>query len=280
MELKIGLSPCPNDTYILGSLLNHSLTTKREIAYKGVFHDVEELNEMALRQTLPVSKMSYHAYYHVCAHYDLLDVGSAMGFGNGPLVVTTPQLGDKPAEDWIVGLPGELTTAHFLFNSAYPLVREKKQMLFSDIPPALANGDVDVGVIIHETRFLYEEMGLHLIQDLGNYWEAKMDAPIPLGCFAVHKDLGENQAQQVNADIKASILKADKDPLALLPYIQSHAQEMNPSVIQQHIEMFVNDFSVHINAAGKKAIDALFASLKAQEMDQVGSIDKQYKIIQ
>ncbi len=278
MDLKIGLSPCPNDTYILGALLGNTVARAKQ-TYTAVFQDVEQLNEMAMRQELPVTKLSYHAYYHVCQNYDLLDVGSAMGYGNGPLLVATQAVQTKKPSDWVVGLPGALTTAHALFSMVYPKVKEKKHMLFSEIPNALQSGQIDVGVIIHETRFLYEDMGLKLIEDLGVYWERHTQSPIPLGCFAVHKDLGSERAHQVNADIKASIQAADGHPEALLPYIQSHAQEKDPQIITAHIRMFVNDFSLHIDARGKSAINALFAALNRNEGKENRNQKVNYDII-
>ena len=261
MKLSLGFSPCPNDTFIFDALIHHKIDTEG-LDFDVFFDDVETLNQKALRGELDISKLSFHAFAHVADNYALLDAGSALGFGVGPLLICKdqrflePDALDNPQLK--VAIPGKYTTANFLLGVAYPALQNKTEMVFSEIEDALVDGTVDVGLIIHENRFTYADKGLHQIVDLGNFWENLTGCAIPLGGIVVNRNLSPEVQQKVNRVLKRSVEFAFANPKSGIDFIREHAQAMDEEVMYKHIELYVNKYSVDLGPEGRKAIDILF----------------------
>ncbi|MBB5636779.1 1,4-dihydroxy-6-naphthoate synthase [Pedobacter cryoconitis] len=263
MKLSLGFSPCPNDTFIFDALIHHKIDTEG-LEFEVFFDDVETLNQKALRAELDITKLSFHAFAHVADKYALLDSGSALGFGVGPLLIcNNPDLigseklnqKDSPLS---VAIPGELTTANFLLGIAFPNLLHKQVMVFSEIQDALLNDTIDLGLIIHENRFTYTGKGLHKIVDLGSYWEELTGCAIPLGGIVINRNLDREIQLKVNRLIRKSVEFAFKNPKSGVEFISSHAQEMEEEVMYKHIDLYVNKYSVELGTEGRKAIDILF----------------------
>jgi 1,4-dihydroxy-6-naphthoate synthase len=224
-----------------------------------VLEDVETLNRWALEGRLDVSKISYGVLPLVTRDYVLLGSGGALGRGVGPLLVARPDRAAFRPESATVAIPGEHTTAHLLFSLAYPSVGRKQFMLFSEIEEAVRSGAVDAGVIIHEGRFTYQAKGLVKLLDLGEHWEARTASPIPLGGIVARRRLGPELARRVEALIRASVQHAFGGYPRLGEYVRRHAQEMDEAVMRQHIDLYVNDFSVDLGGQGRAAVSKLLA---------------------
>ncbi len=263
--LTIGFSPCPNDTFMFHALVADEVPGLRVRPWLA---DIEALNLRALGEDpLPVTKLSVHALAHVRERYTVLASGAALGRGCGPLVVSRPQssIDEDPAEALQrlrgrrVAIPGRYTTAYLLLRALAPELTQVVPMRFEAIMPAVAAGEVDAGLIIHESRFTYATYGLVQVADLGALWEAQTGLPLPLGVIAVQRNLGAELASALEAGILRSILAARARPEAAWPYILAHAQEMDAEVCRQHIALYVNDFSLALGDEGRAAIDALLA---------------------
>ena len=257
LPLTLGFSPCPNDTHIFNGLVHGKVELAR-CRLAGVhLEDVETLNEWAMQGRLDVSKLSFHAFGHVRDRYALLQAGAALGRGCGPLLIAGP--GDKPADlaDWKIAIPGAYTTAALLLRLYRPDCRQLSVMRFDRIMEAVAAGQVEGGVIIHESRFTYQAMGLHCIRDLGQWWEETTGLPIPLGCIAARKTLPPTVRAEIDAAIAASIRWSDAHAGAGLDYIKAHAQEMDPQVMRDHIALYVNDYSRGLGEEGMHAVRQL-----------------------
>lgn len=254
--LSLGFSPCPNDTFIFNALVNGGVEIPG-FRVQAQLHDVETLNQMAFEGALDVTKLSFFAWLMVRDRYDLLASGGALGFGCGPVVIAgKPMTADDMAHCRIV-LPGQWTTAHLLFRLWAPHAGQRLFAPYDRIFDMLGDGRADCGVIIHESRFTFQQKGFSAVADLGAWWEAQTGLPIPLGCIAVHKRLGGQAASAVEDAIRGSIALARQDPAATLPYIRSHAQEMTAEVLDAHIHTFVNEFSVDLGHLGRNAVAAL-----------------------
>ncbi|MCF8056637.1 MAG: 1,4-dihydroxy-6-naphthoate synthase [Desulfocapsa sp.] len=253
--LSIGYSPCPNDTYIFYGL------THKKVMLPGIelappfLEDVETLNSWAMEKKLDITKLSFHALGHVLGEYCVLSAGSALGRGCGPLLVARSGFEQTRLGDARVAIPGHLTTANMLFRMYAPASRELVEMRFDEIMGAVASGEVDAGVIIHEGRFTYGEKGLVCIRDLGQWWEESTGHPIPLGCIAARRSLGRERIEQIDHAIRQSIVWADEHPDECLPYIRKYAQEMDPQVMQNHIGLYVNEYSKELGSVGMDAIE-------------------------
>jgi 1,4-dihydroxy-6-naphthoate synthase len=254
--LKLAFSPCPNDTFIFDALVNKRINTEG-LKVKYQMYDVETLNRMALAGEADMIKVSYFTYLLLQQNYLLLDSGSAMGFGNGPLLIGKSPCSIEDLQNMKIALPGLYTTAHMLFRIAVPMVAEKQFMLFSEIEDAVLSGKADAGVIIHENRFTYQQKGLKLILDLGSYWEQLTKAPIPLGGIIVRKGLGYDTINKLNRIMFRSVEYAMKNPEAAMPFVRENAQEMDDSVMQQHIGLYVNQNTLSLGTAGRVAITKL-----------------------
>lgn len=257
LPLSLGFSPCPNDTHIFNGLVHGKVALARCRLASVHLEDVETLNEWALRGRLDVTKLSFHAFGHVQERYALLQAGAALGRGCGPLLITGK--GDKPADlaAWKIAIPGTYTTAALLLRLYRPDCRQLVAMRFDRIMDAVAAGRVDGGVIIHESRFTYQAMGLSCIRDLGQWWEETTRLPIPLGCIAAKKTLPLAVRSEIDAAIAASIRWSDAHAGEGLDYIQAHAQEMDPQVMRDHIALYVNDYSNGLGEEGLHAVRQL-----------------------
>lgn len=265
MKLNLGFSPCPNDTFIFDALIHQKIDTEG-LSFETYYEDVESLNQKAFNSILDITKLSYHAYAYLTEKYVLLDAGSALGFGVGPLLIcSNPEyvaMGIEGLKSKIsslnIGIPGKYTTANFLLNLAFPEAVHKTEMNFSEIELSLLNNQINLGVIIHENRFTYQDKGLIKILDLGEFWEEQTKGPIPLGGIMIKRDLPEDIKQKVNRVIKRSVNFAFEHPESGFDFIRSHAQEMSKEVIYQHIELYVNKFSVDLGQEGRKAVQTFF----------------------
>jgi 1,4-dihydroxy-6-naphthoate synthase len=260
MNIKIGFSPCPNDTFIFAALINGYIGSGKYI-FEPVIADVQELNAMAKDLVLDVTKLSYFAFCKLENNFNLLSSGSALGHGVGPLLVVPNSSlyleGKQLRPSSRVALPGKETTANFLFDFFQDLPVQKVFLPFNEIEEAVQNQIVEAGVIIHENRFTYFNHGLKKIMDLGEFWEEKTAYPIPLGGIVAKKVLGLSIAHDISVLIKESIQFAMNNPRVVWPYIKQHAQEMDDDVIWSHIKLYVNDYTLDLGEMGKKAIEKM-----------------------
>lgn len=258
MKLSLGFSPCPNDTFIFDALVNGHIDTD-PFTFETILEDVETLNQWTLEGKLDITKLSFPAFFQSTGHYALLPSGSALGKGVGPLLISREK-GPFSAEqinNARVVLPGVHTTAHLLFGYAFPGAMKKTFGLFSSIEDAVLNGEADMGVIIHENRFTYQQRGLHKVMDLGEYWEKQTGVPIPLGGIAARRDLPAGTAAQVATLIRQSLQYAfDRYP-DVSSYVKAHAQAMEEQVMRQHIDLYVNSYSLDLGTEGRNAINTL-----------------------
>jgi 1,4-dihydroxy-6-naphthoate synthase len=258
MKLSLGFSPCPNDTFIFDALINGKIDTEG-LEFEPVLEDVQTLNEWASSGKLQVTKLSFPAVFDNSDQYAVLNSGAALGKGVGPLLVARKMVDVRDVEHCKVAIPGVNTTANFLLSFAFPTIHQKIPVLFSGVEDAVLSGQVDMGVIIHENRFTYQQKGLHKISDLGEVWEERQQAPIPLGCIAIRKDLDTQTREKVDRVIRKSLEYAfSKYPL-ISAYVHEHAQTMEEDVMRKHIELYVNDHSLDLGEEGKKAIRQLHA---------------------
>lgn len=260
--IRLGYSPCPNDTFMFYRIACDELKLPG-IKIVTALHDVETLNRMAMAAELDISKLSFHAWIRVRQKYRLLSSGAALGYGCGPLLVSKSPLTRSEVVNARVVLPGEWTTAHLLFRLWAPDAKNRTFAIYDQILPEIAAGRADCGVIIHENRFTYAQAGFTSVVDLGAWWESETGLPIPLGCIAAKKELGSDLIREMEALIRRSIRRTQKEPAAALPYIQQHAQELSDGVLRQHIQTFVNPFSIDLGKTGRAAVDML--ALRAQE---------------
>ncbi|MCH5598478.1 1,4-dihydroxy-6-naphthoate synthase [Niabella ginsengisoli] len=258
MVLSLGFSPCPNDTFIFDVLVNGKIDTGG-IQFEPVLEDVETLNRWALEGKLDVTKLSFPAFFRTSEIYQLLHAGSALGKGVGPLLISKNQksFSDEDVNNATIVLPGVNTTANMLFSFAYPNAKNKVFKIFHEIEDAVVNSAADLGVIIHENRFTYQQKGLHKVLDLGEHWEAKMNAPIPLGGIVIKRELGEDVYGIVNSLINKSLQYSFGEYPIVSNYVKQHAQAMSEDVMRQHIELYVNDYSLDLGMDGRNAIDVL-----------------------
>jgi 1,4-dihydroxy-6-naphthoate synthase len=269
MKLTLGFSPCPNDTFIFEALVNGRIDTEG-VSFDWFLADVEELNRRAMEGTVDVTKMSFHAYAMAAANYLILDSGSALGRNNGPLVVSRRKIYPDELENALIAIPGKYTTANLLFSIFWPGASRKREYIFSDIPEAVMSGEVDAGLIIHETRFTYLSHGLKKVADTGEYWEKMTGMPVPLGGIVVHRSVNEEIAGKVSRSIRRSIEYAWADPSASVDFIRRNAREIDSAVTMEHISLFVNDFSLSLGKDGKAAIERLYSV--ARERNVIGAM--------
>jgi 1,4-dihydroxy-6-naphthoate synthase len=259
MKLTLGFSPCPNDTFIFDALVNQKIDTGG-FEFEAVLEDVETLNKWALEGKLDITKLSFPAFFQSLDKYVLLNAGSALGKGVGPLLIsnTSEPIDEAGVNRSVISLPGVNTTANLLFSFAYPEATNKKFMLFSTIEDAVIKGETDLGVIIHENRFTYQQKGLHKVMDLGEYWEKKMNTPIPLGGIAISQGFKRSVALKVDELIRRSLEYAFANYPLVTDYVKQHSQSMSEEVMRSHIDLYVNNFSLDLGKEGKQAIAALY----------------------
>lgn len=252
MNFKLGFSPCPNDTFIFEKMIQENSSS---LFFDYEMHDVEALNKKASEGYYDVCKLSYNAFASLQDDYQMLSAGSALGFGVGPLIISKQTYNPADLIGKTIAIPGDKTTAHLLLQFALDVPIKKVICLFSKIEEKVLSGEVDAGVIIHENRFTYASKGLHKVIDLGEYWEKKTGFPIPLGGIAVKRSLDETYKQTILHQLQESINNAFEREETITNFIAENAQEMAPSIMQKHIELYVNDFSVDLGELGKKAVE-------------------------
>ena len=260
MKLSLGFSPCPNDCFMFDAIVNRRIDLEG-LEFTIQLADVEALNEAAFSSALDVTKVSYHAYVYCAEKYALLDAGSALGRGCGPLLISARSIspGEVAAGGLRIATPGTYTTAQFLFALAFPAAaKETIPIIFSEIESAVLRGDFDAGLIIHENRFTYEDKGLKKVIDLGEFWERETGAPIPLGGIAVKRSLADEIKHKVNSVMRRSVEHAFAHRLDSLPFVRAHAQEMSEDVMYRHIDLYVNEYSIDLGEEGRRAIGLLF----------------------
>jgi 1,4-dihydroxy-6-naphthoate synthase len=275
MKLSIGFSPCPNDTFIFDALINKKIDTE-DLEFEAVLEDVQTLNEWTAQNKLDITKLSFPALFNNTENYAILNSGSALGKGVGPLMIGKKMVDVRDVEHCTIAIPGENTTANFLLSFAFPAVKNKMSFLFSEIEDAVLEEKVDLGVIIHENRFTYQQKGLHKICDLGEVWEERQKAPIPLGCIATKRSLGTDVRQKVDRLIRKSLEYSFKSYPQISQYVKDHAQAMEEDVMRKHIELYVNDFSIDLKEEGKKAINQLYNVYQQQRGGAITNSDLFY----
>jgi len=253
----LGFSPCPNDTFIFDAMVHGRIDTE-DLEFDYFLADVEELNRKALASAVDITKISYHAYAYVAQNYLILDSGSALGHRNGPLLISKRIIDPHEVADITIAIPGKLTTANLLLSIVWPEAVKKRIYLFSDIENALLNDEVDAGLIIHETRFTYYKKGLRKIADMGEYWETLTDLPIPLGAIVINRKIPGDIAVKINRILRRSLEYAYKDSFASYNFVSANAKEMDSTVMNNHIKLYVNEYSLNLGDKGRQAIQALF----------------------
>jgi 1,4-dihydroxy-6-naphthoate synthase len=276
MKLSLGISPCPNDTYIFDAMLHGKIDTEG-LEFIPRLEDVETLNHLAIEGSLDISKVSYGVVFQLLSKYRILEAGSALGKGVGPLFVSKKIGHEKEIDSSTitVALPGINTTAHLLFSLAYPEIKNKTFVPFHVIEDMVISGDVDAGVIIHENRFTYQQKGLNKISDLGDIWEQRTGAPIPLGGILVRRSFDLELATKINRVINRSLAFANDHYNVLPSFVTENAKEMNEEVMRSHISLYVNEFSLALGKEGRLAVLELIkasAALNQKELPEGLSI--------
>ena len=272
MTLTLGFSPCPNDCFMFDAIV-HQRVDLEGLQFSTVMEDVEALNRRAFNRAIAVTKLSYYAFAHCADAYALLDAGSALGRGCGPLLISARDISQEEVAQGGVRLaiPGRYTTANFLLSLAFPRARDKTELVFSEIEAAVLDGRFDAGLIIHENRFTYQQRGLKKILDLGEYWESTTGAAIPLGGIVIDRRLPADVQQRMNRVMRRSVEYAFAHPDASRAFVREHAQEMSEEVMRQHIDLYVNDYSVALGDEGRRAVQVLFERAAAAGVVQTPS---------
>lgn len=255
MALQLGISPCPNDTFIFSAIVEGRIAVPEDLGPLSThFADVEELNGLAKQGRLDVTKLSAAVAADVLDEYVILNAGSAVGRGCGPLLAAPEAVSAHDLRDASIATPGFFTTANLLLSLHGGFKGPRKELVFDEIMPALARKEYAAGVIIHEGRFTYEARGLHLALDLGAWWEETTSSPLPLGVIAAKRSLGEDALRRIDALIRAGLARAYASPDEGRAFIRSHAQEMDEAVLAKHIQTFVNEFSFDLGEEGRRAV--------------------------
>ena len=259
MKLTLGFSPCPNDTFIFDALVNKKIDAEG-LEFDIVLEDVEALNQGALQSRLDITKLSFPAFFRSLDKYVLLNAGSALGKGVGPLLISKKNIeySNKDIEHSSIAIPGVNTTANFLLSFAFPNANKKEPRIFSAIEDAVLNSQTELGVIIHENRFTYQQKGLYKVMDLGEHWEQEMKLPIPLGGIAVKRSIDKQVSLKIDRMIKKSIEYSFANYPLISDYVKLHSQAMDEEVMRQHIDLYVNNYSLSLGNEGRNAIEKLY----------------------
>ena len=265
--LRVGLSPCPNDTFIFHALLE-GFVELEGFRLEPVFEDVETLNVMARNGELEITKISFHAYGHLRDTYKLLQAGAALGRGCGPLIVVREGDEERDLSTAKIAIPGKLTSANLLLRLFAPRVPAGSlvEMTFDRIMDAVKTGQVDAGLIIHESRFTYGELGLRKLVDLGDWWEESHGYPIPLGGIIARLDIGSEAIASFDDALSRSVLHARNHPEDSRDYVRQYAQEMDDAVTAAHIGLYVNDFTVNLGREGREAVRHLLEIAEREDI--------------
>ena len=261
-KITLGFSPCPNDTFIFEALVNKKINTG-SFDFDYILDDVETLNNWAFEERLLVSKISFNTFLKVADKYALLDSGSALGKGVGPLLISKNPIPDDAdisilINNSSIAIPGKNTTANLLLSLAFPDAKNKTEVVFNEIESKVLWGEFDLGLIIHENRFTYYERGLNKWMDMGDWWEKKSGAAIPLGGICVSRKMKKETALEIQKLIKESIDFAWENYPEISEFTKENAQEMEESIMRKHIELYVNEYSKSLGSVGKKAVNTLF----------------------
>jgi len=256
MTLQVGISPCPNDTFVFHALA-HGLVDGPPV--EVFFADIDELNTLASTEDVDVVKVSYAALPWLLPSYTLLSSGGAVGRGVGPLVVTARPSSPEMLKGAHVAVPGDRTTAYLLLRLWDPGFGSVTVMPFDQIMPAVRDGSVDAGLVIHESRFTYRDRGLHLVADLGSWWEETTGLPLPLGGIVARRSLGRDAINEIDSAIRASVVHAWTHPTDSRDWVLAHSQELAPTVVDAHIALYVNEFTADLGAEGLAAARTLLA---------------------
>lgn len=265
--LSIGFSPCPNDTFIFDAMIHRELDTQG-LRFDCYLEDVETLNQWAFEGKLAITKLSYNTILQVADTYALIDAGSALGNGVGPLLLANEAIAPEDLADFLsratIAIPGKHTTANLLFSLAFPEAKNKTEVLFSNIEGAVKSGAYDCGLVIHESRFTYQQKGLVKLMDMGDWWEANFGAAIPLGGIVVRRDIPLATTMLIEQLIRESLALSWKRYPALSDFVTQNAQEMEEKVMRQHIDLYVNEYTRSLGDAGRRAIQQLFEQATLQ----------------
>ncbi len=255
--LSLGISTCPNDTFIFDAMVNGKISTYN-LAFDCHLTDVEELNRNAFNEQVDITKISYHAYAHIADRYILLNSGSALGFNNGPLIVAGSKKNPDELKGKPIAIPGKYTTANLLMSVIYPWLINKHEYLFSEIEDIVLKGEAAAGLLIHENRFTYQNKGLYKVADLGEKWENQTGMPVPLGGIAIRRELGNEIAVKVEKTLASSIDFAYKNPESTYDFVRKYAAAMDWDVMKKHIKLYVNEFSRDLGTLGRDAVKLLY----------------------
>jgi len=256
VKLNLAISSCPNDTFMFDALINKKIDTKA-YEFELIIGDIEQLNLLAFDNESDISKISFHSYFKVMYRYQLLNSGAALGKNCGPLIISKRKIYPDELSDCKIAIPGVNTTANLLLQLLFPSVKSKVKYLFSDIEDVVLSNECDAGLVIHETRFTFKNRGLKLVSDLGNLWEKKFSLPIPLGGIAIKRGLDSTTKNDINEILRSSIEFSLQNPDSALNFMKQYAQDMDENVMMQHVNLYVNNFSVDIGIEGKSAINKL-----------------------
>ena len=257
MKLTLGFSPCPNDTFIFDAMVHGKVDTEG-LEFSYCLADIEELNRRAFTGKPDITKINSFAYAFAATDYTILDSGSALGFGNGPLLVSRNKIDTGSLANARIAIPGKYTTANMLFSIAWPEAANKTEYLFSEIENVVLSGEADAGLIIHESRFTYQKKGLRKLADLGEFWEGMTGLPVPLGMIVINRRIPEETALAVSRIIQRSVEFAFEDPATSRDFVSENAREMEGEVMRKHIELYVNKFTINLGHEGRKAIAELY----------------------
>ena len=255
MKFTVGFSPCPNDTFIFDALVNNKIDT-HNFEFEVLLEDVQTLNQWAMQGKLDITKLSYGVLPLVLNNYAVLNSGSALGRGVGPLLIANQNNFKSAVKDCLIAIPGEQTTAHLLFSLAYPFAKRKVFIRYDEIERFVLEGK-GLGVIIHENRFTYQDKGLKKIVDLGDFWEKETGSAIPLGGIVVQRNIDKKIQIEIDNLIKKSIEFAFSNYPELNDYIKLNAQEMSEDVMRKHIDLYVNNYSINLGEIGKNTVKKL-----------------------
>ncbi len=250
--LKLWHSPCPNDTFLFYAFSNGKIPFSPRVTTH--MEDIQILNELALAGIPDIGKISFSILPKIESEYVLLPVGAALGFGNGPKLVARTPFSLSEINSKRVAIPGATTTAAQLLRMLLPPFAETIFLPYHEILPALLRGGVDAGVIIHESRFLISEYACVEIVDLGALWEEKTQGPIPLGGLVARRSLGEKQIQSITQGLRQSLAYAREYPEAVWAYMETHSQEKDRHVMQQHLDLYVNRYTENLDAVAMQSL--------------------------
>ncbi|MFI3315608.1 MAG: 1,4-dihydroxy-6-naphthoate synthase [Rikenellaceae bacterium] len=253
MRLSLSISPCPNDTFMMDAIINRKINL-HGYEFDVTFQDIDLLNREAKNSSADITKISCGVLPAILGEYQVLNSGAALGVGNAPLLVSRHKIYPDELHHCKVAIPGFDTTAALLLKYTFPQVKELKSYLFSNIAEAIIADEVDAGVLIHEERFVYKQKSLQLIADLSDKWQEQLKLPIPLGLIAIKSGIDQRVKTDIAQLIQESIAFGFANPHSSWSFIKEHARYINDDVIESHIKMFVNDFSLDMGDSGRDSI--------------------------